>query len=99
MHVKRPPIGMVVRRGGCQLTCRPHHLTTAQSYVAKSPRAAEQCDANIHSLTRNVELVVFAFGSQLNLLVDKSGNSMWKESPNQEIVNPDDPDQDNGTKL
>ncbi|GFV14574.1 hypothetical protein TNCV_3999251 [Trichonephila clavipes] len=44
--------GMVVRRGGCQLRCRPLHLTKIQITwsVAKSPRVAEQCDVNIHSI-------------------------------------------------
>ncbi|GFY28261.1 low-density lipoprotein receptor-related protein [Trichonephila clavipes] len=41
----------VVGRGGCQLRCRPRHLTMVQNDVAKSPRAAEQCDVNIHSFT------------------------------------------------
>ncbi|GFX34045.1 DDE_3 domain-containing protein [Trichonephila clavipes] len=39
--------GVGVRRGGCQLRCRPRHLTMVQNYVvrvAKSPRVAEQCD-------------------------------------------------------
>ncbi|GFU89899.1 uncharacterized protein TNCV_1287801 [Trichonephila clavipes] len=41
--------GGVVRKGGCQLRCRPRHLTMVQNYVvvAKSPRVAEQCDVNI----------------------------------------------------
>ncbi|GFV95525.1 hypothetical protein TNCV_4575261 [Trichonephila clavipes] len=26
--------GVVVRRGGCQLRCRPRHLTMVQNYVA-----------------------------------------------------------------
>ncbi|GFV61709.1 uncharacterized protein TNCV_188671 [Trichonephila clavipes] len=43
--------GVVVRRGGCQLRCRPRHLTMVQITwsVAKSPRVAEQCDVNINS--------------------------------------------------
>ncbi|GFW57176.1 uncharacterized protein TNCV_540931 [Trichonephila clavipes] len=40
--------GVVVRRGGCQLRCRPLHLTMVQDDVAKSPRVAEQCDVTIH---------------------------------------------------
>ncbi|GFU52591.1 uncharacterized protein TNCV_617071 [Trichonephila clavipes] len=45
--------GVVVKRG--QLKYRPRHLTMAQNYiytrsVSKSPRVAEQCDVNIHSL-------------------------------------------------
>ncbi|GFX03469.1 hypothetical protein TNCV_4634801 [Trichonephila clavipes] len=32
------------------MRCRPRHLTMSWS-VAKSPRVAEQCDVNIHSLT------------------------------------------------
>ncbi|GFX08668.1 uncharacterized protein TNCV_61951 [Trichonephila clavipes] len=46
--------GVVVRRGRCQLRCRPRHLTMVQNYVvrvAKRPRVAEQCDVNLHSLT------------------------------------------------
>ncbi|GFU93105.1 uncharacterized protein TNCV_152931 [Trichonephila clavipes] len=42
--------GVVVRRGGCQLRCPPRHLTMVQK-IAKSPRVAEQCNINIHSLT------------------------------------------------
>ncbi|GFW14457.1 hypothetical protein TNCV_298771 [Trichonephila clavipes] len=30
-ELKRPPVGVVVRRGGCQLRCRPHHLTMVQN--------------------------------------------------------------------
>ncbi|GFY20864.1 uncharacterized protein TNCV_1120981 [Trichonephila clavipes] len=44
--------GGVVRRGG-QLRCRPRHLIMVQNVVAKSPRVAEQCDVNIHSLPRD----------------------------------------------
>ncbi|GFY17366.1 uncharacterized protein TNCV_657791 [Trichonephila clavipes] len=47
--------GMIVRRGECQLRCHPCHLTMVKKitlFVAKSPRAAEQYDVNIHSLTR-----------------------------------------------
>ncbi|GFV32151.1 uncharacterized protein TNCV_1674401 [Trichonephila clavipes] len=42
--------GVVARRGGCQLRCRPRHLTMVQNTwsVAKSPRVAEQCDVNIN---------------------------------------------------
>ncbi|GFW34817.1 uncharacterized protein TNCV_698051 [Trichonephila clavipes] len=40
---------VVVRRGGCQLRCRPRHLIMVQNY-AKSPRVAEQCDVNIQSI-------------------------------------------------
>ncbi|GFX65191.1 hypothetical protein TNCV_4820821 [Trichonephila clavipes] len=48
--------GVVARKGGCQLRYRPRHLTMVQYYrfvtfVTKSPRVAEQCDANILSLT------------------------------------------------
>ncbi|GFW82220.1 uncharacterized protein TNCV_5056951 [Trichonephila clavipes] len=45
--------GVVVRRGGCQLRCRPRHLPWFKITwsVAKSPRVAEQCDVNKHSLT------------------------------------------------
>ncbi|GFV71756.1 hypothetical protein TNCV_777731 [Trichonephila clavipes] len=32
-------------------------------------------------------------------LVTTSGNGIWSSSPSQKIVIPDDPDQDNGTKL
>ncbi|GFU26756.1 hypothetical protein TNCV_1838151 [Trichonephila clavipes] len=42
---------VVVKRG--QLKYRPRHLTMVQNYtisVSKSPRVAEQCDVNIHSL-------------------------------------------------
>ncbi|GFW70790.1 uncharacterized protein TNCV_4148381 [Trichonephila clavipes] len=42
--------GVVVRKGGCQLRCRPRHTISTWS-VAKIPRVAEQCDVNIHSLT------------------------------------------------
>ncbi|GFW78997.1 uncharacterized protein TNCV_214301 [Trichonephila clavipes] len=42
--------GVVVRRGECQLRFRPHHVTMVRN-DAKSPRVAEQCDFNIHSLT------------------------------------------------
>ncbi|GFY03390.1 uncharacterized protein TNCV_1173481 [Trichonephila clavipes] len=35
--------GVVVRRGGCQLRCRPRHLTMVQKYVVRrqKPRVAE----------------------------------------------------------
>ncbi|GFT30106.1 hypothetical protein TNCV_1470181 [Trichonephila clavipes] len=47
--------GVVVRRGGCQLRCRPRHLTMVQITwsVAKSPRVAEQCDVNIKSINQS----------------------------------------------
>ncbi|GFT63290.1 hypothetical protein TNCV_1565981 [Trichonephila clavipes] len=50
---KRPPVGVVVREGWCQLRCRSRHLTMVQNYVgpSQSPRVAEQCDVNIHSPT------------------------------------------------
>ncbi|GFW50101.1 hypothetical protein TNCV_3641931 [Trichonephila clavipes] len=62
MHAKSvesemsPPVGGVVVREGCQLRCRPRHLTMVQNYVVRrqSPRAAEQCDVNLHSLTTAV---------------------------------------------
>ncbi|GFU18494.1 hypothetical protein TNCV_3787541 [Trichonephila clavipes] len=43
--------GVVVRRG-FQLRCRPRHLTIFKisRSITKSPRVAEQCDVNIHSL-------------------------------------------------
>ncbi|GFY05992.1 uncharacterized protein TNCV_3862961 [Trichonephila clavipes] len=41
--------GVVVKRGRCQLRCRPRHLTVLG--LAESPRVAEQCDVSIHSLT------------------------------------------------
>ncbi|GFY27520.1 uncharacterized protein TNCV_2071401 [Trichonephila clavipes] len=47
--------GVVVRRGrGCQLRCRPRHLTMVQNYVVRrqNPRVAEQCDVNIQSIIR-----------------------------------------------
>ncbi|GFT17090.1 uncharacterized protein TNCV_4738221 [Trichonephila clavipes] len=47
--------GVVVRERGCQLRCRPRHLTMVQNYVVRRPRVTEQCDVNIHSLTRNFE--------------------------------------------
>ncbi|GFT33889.1 uncharacterized protein TNCV_4383751 [Trichonephila clavipes] len=42
--------GVVVSRGRYQLRCRPRHGTMAQNDEAKSPRVAEQCVVNIHSL-------------------------------------------------
>ncbi|GFW57770.1 uncharacterized protein TNCV_2926891 [Trichonephila clavipes] len=30
--------GVVVRRGGCQLRCRPRHLTMVQNYVVRRQR-------------------------------------------------------------
>ncbi|GFW82801.1 uncharacterized protein TNCV_3493711 [Trichonephila clavipes] len=30
--------GVVVRRGGCQLRCRPRHLTMVQNYVVRRPK-------------------------------------------------------------
>ncbi|GFS99710.1 hypothetical protein TNCV_1990061 [Trichonephila clavipes] len=44
--------GVVVRRGGCQLRCRPRHLIMLKfkRSIPKSPRVAEQCDVDIHSL-------------------------------------------------
>ncbi|GFY04427.1 hypothetical protein TNCV_4415151 [Trichonephila clavipes] len=40
--------GVVVRRGGCQLRCRPRHLTTKMTRsTVKSRRVAEQCDVSI----------------------------------------------------
>ncbi|GFX54473.1 uncharacterized protein TNCV_1586581 [Trichonephila clavipes] len=46
---------VVVRRGGAELRCRPRHLTMVQNAwsIAKSPRAAEQCNVNLHSLTHH----------------------------------------------
>ncbi|GFX70109.1 hypothetical protein TNCV_4615471 [Trichonephila clavipes] len=48
--------GVLVRRGrGCQLRCHPCHLNMVQNYMVRrpqSPRIAEQCDVNIHSLTQ-----------------------------------------------
>ncbi|GFU12574.1 uncharacterized protein TNCV_4244841 [Trichonephila clavipes] len=31
--------GVVVRRGGCQLRCRPRHLTMVQNYVVRHQKA------------------------------------------------------------
>ncbi|GFU49772.1 uncharacterized protein TNCV_2930451 [Trichonephila clavipes] len=31
----RPPVGVVVKRGGCLLRCRPRHLTVVQNYVVR----------------------------------------------------------------
>ncbi|GFS61367.1 hypothetical protein TNCV_3105531 [Trichonephila clavipes] len=41
-----------VRRGRCQLRCRPRHLTVVQNDEVrrKSPRVPQQYDVNIHSL-------------------------------------------------
>ncbi|GFS98508.1 hypothetical protein TNCV_3478891 [Trichonephila clavipes] len=46
--------GVVVRRVGYLLRCRPRHLTLVQNFEVRrqNPRAAEQCDVNIHSLAR-----------------------------------------------
>ncbi|GFV73895.1 uncharacterized protein TNCV_2641591 [Trichonephila clavipes] len=41
--------GVVARKGGCLLRCRPRHLTMVQNSVAKSPRVAEQRCVKIHS--------------------------------------------------
>ncbi|GFT91413.1 uncharacterized protein TNCV_4285691 [Trichonephila clavipes] len=52
--------GVVVRRGECQLRCRPRHLTMVQNYVVrrqKSPRVAEQCDVNIQSINQSHEIL------------------------------------------
>ncbi|GFV96988.1 uncharacterized protein TNCV_4352001 [Trichonephila clavipes] len=49
--------GVVVRRGGCQLRCRPRFKITWS--IAKSPRVAEQCDINIQSIN---QLVVLSHG-------------------------------------
>ncbi|GFX87992.1 uncharacterized protein TNCV_4374561 [Trichonephila clavipes] len=48
--------GVVVRRAGCQLRCRPRHLTMVKITwsVAKSPRVAEQCDVNIQSINQSI---------------------------------------------
>ncbi|GFX06926.1 hypothetical protein TNCV_1202411 [Trichonephila clavipes] len=38
MHVKSVesfPVGVVVRREGCQLRCHPRHLTMVQNYVVR----------------------------------------------------------------
>ncbi|GFT52541.1 hypothetical protein TNCV_14981 [Trichonephila clavipes] len=50
VELKRPPVGVVVRRVGRQLKCRPRHLTMVQNYVVRrqSPRVAEQCDLDRH---------------------------------------------------
>ncbi|GFW04983.1 uncharacterized protein TNCV_597771 [Trichonephila clavipes] len=47
--------GVVVRERGCQLRCRPRHLTMVQITwsVAKSPRVAEQCDVNLKSINQS----------------------------------------------
>ncbi|GFU15576.1 hypothetical protein TNCV_1170791 [Trichonephila clavipes] len=71
MHVKsvessNVPVGVVVRRGRCQLRCRPRYLIMVQNYVvvAKSPRVTEQCDVDIQSINwRGVE--VWRMGCQL----------------------------------
>ncbi|GFX29082.1 uncharacterized protein TNCV_2072331 [Trichonephila clavipes] len=43
---------VVVRRGGCQLRCRPRHLTMVQNYVVRRQKpSCGQRDVNIHSLT------------------------------------------------
>ncbi|GFW34902.1 hypothetical protein TNCV_978401 [Trichonephila clavipes] len=31
-ELKRPPVGVVVRRAGCQLRCRPLHLTMGEAH-------------------------------------------------------------------
>ncbi|GFX23484.1 hypothetical protein TNCV_3769601 [Trichonephila clavipes] len=53
-----------VKRGGCQLRCRPRHLTMVQNYEVrrqKSPRVAEYCDVTIHTLTSRVESPPFSY--------------------------------------
>ncbi|GFW45598.1 hypothetical protein TNCV_3245361 [Trichonephila clavipes] len=44
-ELKRPPVGVVVRRGG-MLRCHPRHLTMIQNYEVRcqNPRVAEQWD-------------------------------------------------------
>ncbi|GFW21310.1 hypothetical protein TNCV_1531351 [Trichonephila clavipes] len=53
-QLKRPPVGVVWELGeGCQLRCRPRHLTMVQKLRGPSPKAlsvAEQCDVNIKSI-------------------------------------------------
>ncbi|GFT48158.1 hypothetical protein TNCV_1001351 [Trichonephila clavipes] len=41
-------IRVVVRRGGCQLRCRPRHLTMVQNYVVHHQKPS--CSVDIHSL-------------------------------------------------
>ncbi|GFT00090.1 uncharacterized protein TNCV_1672281 [Trichonephila clavipes] len=45
--------GVVVRRGMCQLRCRPRHLSMVQNDVVRRQKPSccwTQCDVNIHSL-------------------------------------------------
>ncbi|GFX06659.1 uncharacterized protein TNCV_382551 [Trichonephila clavipes] len=44
--------GVIVRRGGCQLRCRPRPWFKITWSVAKSPRVAEHCDVNIQSINQ-----------------------------------------------
>ncbi|GFX78572.1 hypothetical protein TNCV_30121 [Trichonephila clavipes] len=48
VKVTWPAIGMVVRRGGAS-----SGVVQITWSVAKSPRVADQCDVNIHSLALN----------------------------------------------
>ncbi|GFV84015.1 hypothetical protein TNCV_1480171 [Trichonephila clavipes] len=59
MHGKSAESSMSSRWCGeqarCQLRCRPHHLTVVQNYEIRRQKpscSCEQCDVNIHSLTR-----------------------------------------------
>ncbi|GFS80594.1 uncharacterized protein TNCV_3870191 [Trichonephila clavipes] len=79
--------GVVVRRGGCQLRCRPRHLTLVQNYVVRrqSPRAPEQCDVNLHSLTLT-HLVTDEAHFWLNGYVNKRNCRIWSEANPQVYV-------------
>ncbi|GFY20966.1 uncharacterized protein TNCV_3990101 [Trichonephila clavipes] len=51
--------GVVVRKGGCQLRCRPRHLTMVQNYVVRRQKPscrAEQCDVNIQSINQTTKV-------------------------------------------
>ncbi|GFU68264.1 uncharacterized protein TNCV_1717051 [Trichonephila clavipes] len=58
--------GVIVRRRGCHLRCRPRHLTMVQNYVIRRQKSslAKQCDVNIHSLTKSHEVGDLFSGQQ-----------------------------------
>ncbi|GFT75033.1 retrovirus-related Pol polyprotein from transposon 17.6 [Trichonephila clavipes] len=65
-ELKRPPVGVVVRRGGAAGVV---HVTMVQNYVVRrqKPSLAEQCDVNIQSINQSIKPIFYAFAFRLKL--------------------------------
>ncbi|GFT66742.1 uncharacterized protein TNCV_1395051 [Trichonephila clavipes] len=89
VELKCLPAGVVWQLGEGASSCRPRHLTMVQNYVVRrqSPRAAEQCDVNLHhSLTHSPSTSPDEAHFWLNGYVNKQNCRIWSEANPQVYV-------------